>query len=63
VEVVTGADVRGVRSEGDRVTGVETADGVLGADQVVLAAGAWCATIKGSSNTSGSTAARSDHGH
>ena len=40
--------IRGSRSivrEGDRATGVETAGGVVYADQVVLAAGAWSAQL------------------
>ena len=33
--------VTGFRHEGERVTGVQTADGVIDADEVVLSAGAW----------------------
>jgi len=47
VAIVSGAEVRALRSEAARVTGVETADGVVSADLVVLAAGAWCAAIRG----------------
>jgi sarcosine oxidase subunit beta len=36
-----GCSVRGIRVEGDRVTGLETDEGFLPAGQVVLAAGAW----------------------
>jgi len=39
------AEVRAIRTEGRRVTGVETASGVIPADQVVLAAGAWSARL------------------
>jgi len=36
-----GVGVTGFSRQGDRITGVDTADGVLGADHVVLATGAW----------------------
>jgi glycine/D-amino acid oxidase-like deaminating enzyme len=39
------AEVRAIRTEGRRATGVETAEGVIPADQVVLAAGAWSARL------------------
>jgi glycine oxidase len=47
VTLMTGAEVRGVTSSGGRVTGVETATGRLTADLIVMAAGAWSATIEG----------------
>jgi sarcosine oxidase, subunit beta len=40
-----GVRVRGVRVEGGRVTGIETADGPLGAPVVVIAAGAWSSDL------------------
>jgi sarcosine oxidase subunit beta len=40
-ELRLGVRVTGLRRQGDRITGVETSDGVLGADHVVLATGAW----------------------
>jgi len=56
VRIQTGVEVRAVitdkartdqaTTDQDRVTGVETADGPLGADLVVLAAGAWSAGIR-----------------
>jgi glycine oxidase len=46
VRVKTGAEVRALTTRGDRVTGIETSDGSLVADLVVLAAGAWSAGIK-----------------
>jgi sarcosine oxidase subunit beta len=36
-----GVRVTGAQCEGDRITGIETSEGLLGADHVVLAAGAW----------------------
>jgi glycine oxidase len=45
VRVESGVEVRGVAKHGQRVTGVETVDGDIAADLVVLAAGAWSATI------------------
>ncbi|MBS1884477.1 MAG: FAD-binding oxidoreductase, partial [Actinobacteria bacterium] len=41
VRVETRRPALGLRVEGDRVTGVETASGTLACDAVVLAAGAW----------------------
>src|SRR5262252_7843035 len=45
VQVQTGAEVRKLAISGGRVTGVHTAEQQLGADLVVLAAGAWSSTI------------------
>jgi glycine oxidase len=45
VHVHTGVEVRAVTVSGQRVTGVETVQGRLEADLVVLAAGAWSADI------------------
>ncbi|MBW6399562.1 FAD-dependent oxidoreductase [Roseomonas sp. HJA6] len=42
---VRAAEVRAIRTDGRRVTGVETGAGVIPADQVVLAAGAWSARL------------------
>ncbi|MBR0649651.1 FAD-dependent oxidoreductase [Roseomonas terrae] len=42
---VRAAEVRALRTDGRRVTGVETADGFIPSDQVVLAAGAWSARL------------------
>lgn len=39
------AEVRAIRTEGRRVTGVETEAGVIPADEVVIAAGAWSARL------------------
>lgn len=39
--VVTGTEVIGFRTAGDRISGVETTRGAFSADTVVLAAGAW----------------------
>ena len=39
------AQVRAILTEGDRVSGVRTEDGDIGADAVVLAAGAWSAAL------------------
>jgi glycine oxidase len=47
VTLMTGAEVRRLEVSGGRVSGVETAEARLGADLVVLAAGAWSATIDG----------------
>jgi len=41
--------VTGLRYEGDRVSGVFTADGVLGAEHVIVAGGAWSAGLLESS--------------
>lgn len=41
------AEVRAIRTEGRRVTGVETDAGVIPAEQVVLAAGAWSGRLLG----------------
>lgn len=46
VTIETGAEVRQVTASGGRVSGVETADGQVGADIVVVAAGAWSAAIR-----------------
>jgi glycine oxidase len=46
VQIESSADVRAVTTSPGRVTGVETADGTLNADLVVLAAGAWSADIR-----------------
>ena len=40
-------DVVSLAVEGDRVVGIETADGVLGADHVVVAGGAWSGLVPG----------------
>jgi sarcosine oxidase subunit beta len=40
-ELRLGARVTGLQSVGDRISGVETSEGTIGADHVVLAAGAW----------------------
>jgi glycine oxidase len=47
VDVRGGVTVEALRRRGERVTGVETQDGPLEADVVVLAAGAWSAAIRG----------------
>jgi glycine oxidase len=47
VDVRGGVEVLGVRTSGDRAVGVETADGSLAADLVVVAAGAWSAKLRG----------------
>ena len=39
------AEARAIRTEGRRVTGVETEAGIVPADQIVLAAGAWSARL------------------
>ncbi|MBV9602782.1 MAG: glycine oxidase ThiO [Chloroflexi bacterium] len=45
VTIQTGTEVRALATSGGRVTGVQTAEQHLTADLVVLAAGAWSATI------------------
>ena len=45
VTVQTGVEVRALTTSGGRVTGVQTAESQLTADLIVLAAGAWSATI------------------
>jgi D-arginine dehydrogenase len=40
-----GTQVQSLIQEGERVVGVQTADGPVFADKVVLAAGAWCAVL------------------
>jgi glycine oxidase len=47
VNIVTGAEVRRLVTDGGRVSGVETAEARIGADLVVLAAGAWSSGIDG----------------
>lgn len=48
VEIRSGSPVRGVRSRGGRVTGAELTDGsFLPAPRVVVAAGAWSASLEG----------------
>jgi glycine oxidase len=47
VEFRCGQDVRAIRMEGDRVTGVEVADGMLAAERVLVTAGAWSGTLAG----------------
>jgi glycine oxidase len=47
VRVETSVEVRSVITDNTRVTGVQTADETFEADLVVLAAGAWSATIDG----------------
>ncbi len=48
VEVRPGTPVRGIRSHGNRVTGVELEDGsILPTPRVVVAAGAWSASLEG----------------
>lgn len=47
VVVQTGSEVRAIRVERDRVTGVELTDGVLPAERVVVAAGAWSGALPG----------------
>ena len=43
--VATGVEVASIAMRGGRIAGVETASGPLGADAVVLAAGAWSAAL------------------
>jgi glycine oxidase len=47
VEVRCGVEVRGVRTAGQAIVGVDTSDGPLEADLVVIAAGAWSNTLDG----------------
>jgi glycine oxidase len=47
VEVRTGVEVRGLRTQGEAVVGVETSDGPVSAELVVLAAGAWSSLVQG----------------
>lgn len=47
VEIQTGAEVRGLIVEGERVAGVRLVDGSQLAEQVIVAAGAWSSTIEG----------------
>jgi len=44
-EIRTGVEVTALRTAGDRVVGVETADGPLDAGVVVVAAGAWAGVL------------------
>jgi glycine oxidase len=46
VKIETGAEVRAIKSSSQHVTGVETVDRHYPADLVVLAAGAWSATVR-----------------
>ena len=46
VTIETGAEVRQVTTRGQSVTGVETADRTIPAEVVIVAAGAWSATIR-----------------
>jgi glycine/D-amino acid oxidase-like deaminating enzyme len=41
VRIVTGAEVTGVRSDGGAVTAVQTSQGTIGCEQLVVAAGPW----------------------
>jgi glycine oxidase len=47
VEFRCGREVRAIRVDGDRVAGVELADGVLAAERVLVAAGAWTGALAG----------------
>ncbi len=47
VEIVTGAEVRGLIVEGDRVVGARLVDGSRLAEHVIVAAGAWSSQIEG----------------
>jgi glycine oxidase len=47
VQIVSSSEVRSVAVRGGRAIGVQTAEASLGAELVVLAAGAWSATIDG----------------
>jgi len=42
-----GIRVKGIRRDGDTLTGVETDDGVLAAGQAIVAAGAWSGRLEG----------------
>jgi glycine oxidase len=42
-----GVEVLGIQTAGDRAVGVETADGSIPADLIVVAAGAWSAALRG----------------
>ena len=46
VRVVTGTTVESLRTERDRITGVETSDGFVSTQKVVIAGGAWTDFIK-----------------
>jgi sarcosine oxidase subunit beta len=46
-EIRAGIEVTGIEVRGGRVTGIETADGGVAADTVVLAAGAWSIGLAG----------------
>jgi sarcosine oxidase subunit beta len=46
-ELRLGVRVTGLQRVGDRITGVETSDGVIDAEHVVLAAGAWTRDLAG----------------
>ena len=45
VRVLEGIEVRSLIQDGDRVTGVRTADGEIAADRVLLATGCWTAPL------------------
>ena len=47
VEFRCGQEVRAIRVDSDRVAGVEVADGVIAAERVLVAAGAWSGTLAG----------------
>jgi glycine oxidase len=47
VEVRTGVEVRGLKAAGDAVVGVDTSEGPVDAELVVIAAGAWSSTLAG----------------
>jgi glycine oxidase len=47
VDVRTGVEVRGLRTAGDSVAGVDTASGPIDAELVVIAAGAWSGVLRG----------------
>jgi glycine/D-amino acid oxidase-like deaminating enzyme len=46
VDIRTGVEATALLSAGERVAGVETSEGAIPAELVVLAAGAWSATIR-----------------
>jgi glycine oxidase len=46
VRVVTGTTVESLRTERDRITGIETSDGFVSTQKVVIAGGAWTDFIK-----------------